>query len=67
MSRPRDAYRLSDVVHETAAHWVLRVAGGFEVYKIGVTHSTRCASIGWAGEEGLKRAIAEVERREALK
>lgn len=59
-------YKLTDIAHETPQHFVLRVAGGFEVYKIGVTHSTRCAQIGFTGEEGLQRAIAEVVRRERL-
>lgn len=60
------AYKLADVVHETAQHWVLRVPGGFEVYKTGVTHSTRCAQIGFTGDEGLQRAISECVRRERL-
>lgn len=36
---------------------------GYEIYKSGVTHSTRCAIIGYKGEEGLKRARQEIERR----
>ena len=35
---------------------------GFEVYENGVTHSTRRAIIGWVGEKGLTRAIAEADR-----
>lgn len=58
------SYKLSDVVHENGRHWVLRVKAGFEVYKDGVTHSTRCARIGWHGEAGLEKAITECERRE---
>jgi hypothetical protein len=59
-------YKLKDIVHERGAHWVLRLPNGhYEVYKTGITHSTRCAYIGWEGDKGLQRAIAEVERREA--
>ena len=60
------AYKLSDVVYETEKHWVLRVPSGFEVYRTGVCVSVRCAQIGFTGEEGMKRALAEVERREKL-
>ena len=59
------SYKLKDVVYENGKHWVLRVTGGFEVYKINSTHSTRCAVIGWKGEEGLSRAIAEADRRQS--
>ena len=58
------SYRETDIVHETADHVVLRVAKGFEVYKRGATAMTRCGIIGYSGDEGLKRALAEVERRE---
>lgn len=57
-------YKLKDVVHETKNYWVLRVKNGFEVYKSGITHSVRCARIGWKGKEGLNKAIAECDRRE---
>ena len=56
--------RESDIVHETTRHWVLRTAKGFEVYRNGVTASTRCATIGYRGQEGLDRAKAEIARRE---
>lgn len=58
-----------DIKHETRDFWVAAVgAKGFEVYRTGVTHSTRCASIGHgpAPNLGLTRAIAEGERRQAL-
>lgn len=58
-------YKLKDVMHETENYWVLRVVNGFEVYKNGITHSTRCAQIGWKGDVGLNKAIAECEKREA--
>jgi hypothetical protein len=61
------SYKESDIVYESGAHWVLRVKNGFEVYKNGVTHSTRCAIIGFKGAEGLERAKAECDRREAVR
>lgn len=36
---------------------------GFEVYEAGTTHSVRKASIGFAGDKGLARAIGEADRR----
>lgn len=61
------SYKLKDVVFEQGKHWVLRVDGGYEVYRTGVTHSTRCAQIGYTGERGLQKAIAEAQRREAAR
>ena len=58
--------KLSDVKHETKHFWVLQVKHGFEVYKTGITHSVRCAQIGYKGEIGLNKAIAECERRELI-
>ncbi len=58
-------YKASDVLHETTRYWVLRLPKGFEVYRKGITHSTRCAQIGIPGDRGLQRAKAECERREA--
>ena len=60
-------YELKDIVHESGPFWVLKVDHGFDVYKTGVTHSTKCATIGFKGAEGLARAIAECDRRIALK
>lgn len=60
------SYKLKDIVHELKNHWVLQVANGYEVYKTGVTHSTRCAVIGFTGEIGKNKAIAECNRRESL-
>jgi hypothetical protein len=56
---------LKDVVFETDHYWVKRVPKGFEVYEIGLTHSTRVAVIGYTGDKGLERAKAEIARREA--
>jgi hypothetical protein len=56
--------KLSDIVIERSPYWVKRTAKGyFEIYRNGVTHSTRCAVIGFAGEEGLRRVNAEIDRR----
>lgn len=55
-----------DIAYETPCHkyWVLKLKSGhFEVYKTGITHSTRVAQIGYAGEVGLNRAINECNRR----
>lgn len=57
-------YRESDIAYEKDPFWVLNLeAKGFEVYKTGITHSTRCAQIGYTGANGFARAIAEIERR----
>jgi hypothetical protein len=56
--------READILYENPTHWVARAAkGGFEVYRIGITHSTRCATIGYEGDAGLQRAKAEADRR----
>jgi len=55
-----------DIIFEKGVYWVCRVPKGkigFEVYKIGITASTRCAIIGSEGQKGLDRAKAEIERR----
>lgn len=36
---------------------------GFEVLQDGLTHATRVASIGYPGDKGLAKAIAEADRR----
>jgi len=53
----------SDIVYEQGDYWVKRVAKGFEVYRVGVTSSVRCARIGYGGDKGLERAKSEIERR----
>jgi len=58
--------KLKDILYENSSHWVKRVKTGYEVYRIGVTHSTRCAQIGWPNsDKGLKRAIAEADKRDS--
>lgn len=56
--------KLSDIAFEKGDYWVLKLPKGtFEVYKVGITHSTRCAQIGYPGEVGLQKAKAEIDRR----
>lgn len=50
---------MRDILHESGEYWVTTAQHGFEVYKTGVTHSTRCALIAYLGADGLKRAITE--------
>lgn len=56
-----------DIKYENGEFWVLDVGDrGFEVYRSGITHSTRVASIGrgQSPQLGLTRAIAEADRRQ---
>ena len=59
-------YNIKDVVYEKGRYWVLQVKNGYEVYKTGVTLSTRCAQIGYTGDIGLSKAKSEIERRTVL-
>ncbi len=56
---------LKNIVYENDIYYVLKVTHGFEVYKQGINHATRCAIIGYEGEKGIARAIKEIERRKA--
>lgn len=57
-------YKESDIAYEKGQYWVLNLGSkGFEVYKTGITHSTRCATIGYSGQNGLQLAILEIDRR----
>lgn len=54
----------SDILYENGNYWVCASAkGGYEVYRNGITHSTRCAIIGYKENEGLERAKAECNKR----
>lgn len=56
----------ADILYENATHWVARSSKGwkgFEVYRKDITHSTRCAVIGFEGDPGFQRAKAEADRR----
>lgn len=55
----------SDILYEKGNYWVCASnKGGYEVYRIGITHSTRCAIIGYKGAEGLLLAKMECDRRD---
>ena len=66
----------SDILHENGDYWVCAEvfgsgrfkpkSNGYAVYVNGITHATRVATIGFAGEPGLTRAIAECDRRAAI-
>jgi len=55
----------SDILFEIGDYWIAkaRKGDGYEVWRNGVTHSTRCAVIGWNGEKGLERAKEEAIKR----
>lgn len=60
------SYKLDQIAYETKDFWVLDVGSrGFEVYRTGITHSTRVAQIGLGETLGLPRAIAEANKRQA--
>ena len=60
--------RLQDIVYETPSkrYWVCRVRYGFDVMENTATCAKRVGIIGYKGDDGLQRAIAEADRREAL-
>ncbi len=53
------------IIHSSKNHFVIASKYGFEVYRNGVTHATRCSQIGYKGQQGIDRAIAECVRRES--
>lgn len=53
-------------LYEVGDYFVLKAAKGYEVYRNGAVAATRCAIIGYEGGEGLRRAIAEADRRAKL-
>lgn len=64
--------REQDILYENGDHFVIAElfgsnptlqSRGYSVYKNTGTHSVRVGVIGWEGEKGLKRAIAEADRR----
>ena len=56
--------KLENIVFESGKYFVLKTKHGFEVYKSGITHSTRCATIGYKGEIGIDKAIREIQKRQ---
>lgn len=59
----RGGFSEEDIAYEEGSFWVLRVPHGFDIYQSGITHSTRCAQIGFHGDTGLNKAKAEIARR----
>lgn len=55
-----------DIVYEDGAYFVIRAGYGFDVWLSGATHATRCAIIGFKGDEGLQRVKDEIERRKKV-
>lgn len=51
------------IIYEKGDYHVLKAKHGYEVYKNGLTHATRCAIIGYEGEKGIGKAIEEIDRR----
>lgn len=54
-----------DILFQAGDFWVKRAKRGFEVYRDGLTHATRCGIFGYDGEKGLQMAIDEVNHRAA--
>lgn len=55
----------ADILFEIGNYWVAKSDKhqGYDVFRCGVTHSVRCAIIGWEGDKGLQRAITEATKR----
>lgn len=53
----------SDILYENGDFWVCRAGKWFEVYRSGITNSTRVATIGYEGQTGLDRAKSEADKR----
>jgi len=55
------------ILYENGDYWVKKEifgkTSGYAVYKNGLTHSVRVASIGYEGVKGFERAKAEVDKR----
>lgn len=61
------SYRESDILYEGRGFFILRVKDGVEVYKNGITHSTRVAGIYFKDHaQNMQRAMAEIDRRITL-
>jgi len=58
----------SDILFEIGNYWVAKSLKhkGYDVWRCGITHSTRCAQIGYEGEKGLERAKLEAIKRNEL-
>lgn len=57
-------YTESQIAYENDTHWVLDDGkGAYKVFRNGITHSTKCATIGRS--LGIERAIMEADRRDS--
>lgn len=56
--------KAKNIMYEGRNYWVLKIKDGFEVYRTGITHSTKVSQIGYTGEKGLNRAIIDCKNRE---
>jgi hypothetical protein len=59
----------SNILFEIGNYWVSKSDKhtGYDVWEAGITHSRRCAIIGYDGEKGLERAKAEAVKRNNTK
>lgn len=56
----------SDILYENGNYWVCRSLTskkGYEVYHNTITHSKRCAIIGYKGVKGFELVKAECDKR----
>ena len=59
--------RINQIAYENGNHWVFKKAQGhYEIYKTGITHSTRCGIVHYSDKPlyALERAIIECDKRE---
>lgn len=60
--------KLTDILYASPSgqYFIMRATKwkGFAVYQNKITHSVCCARIGFEGDKGMQRAMAEIERRE---
>lgn len=57
----------ADILHDNGLFWVRENRrGDFEVYRSGLTHSTRVALFGHGLKNAFKRACNEADRRHAV-
>lgn len=60
----RRSKSMTAILYEKGDYWVCASEkGGYEVYYNTITHSIRCAIIGYKGNEGLERAKVECDKR----
>jgi hypothetical protein len=54
-----------DILMEIGDYYVIAAPKvGYEIYHNGITHATRIAQIGYAGDRGLQRCREEIEKRQ---